>query len=97
MAQGKQFVDVDVDAENTFTSALTVAAGQRVAISSSGGATSTTVTLQRRLDGANWRDVQSWVADVEASYQADAACELRLGVKSGAYGSGTQVCRLQVG
>lgn len=97
MAQGKQAVTASVTAENTFTSALAVAAGQRVAVSSSGGATSTTVTLQRRLDGSNWRDVQSWVADVEATYQADAACELRLGVKSGAYGSGTQALRLQVG
>lgn len=97
MAQAKAAVTASVTAENTFTSTLAVASGQRVAISSSGGATSTTVTLQRRLDGSNWRDVQSWVADVEATYQADAAAELRLGVKTGGFGSGTQVCRLQVG
>jgi hypothetical protein len=97
MAQNKAFVTASVVAENSFTAALTINAGERVAISSSGGATSTTVTLQRRFDGSNWRDVQSWVADVEASYQADAAAELRLGVKTGGYGSGTQVCRLQVG
>lgn len=97
MSQAKAVVTADITAQNTFTDPLVVQAGERAAISSSGGATSTTVTLQRRLDGANWRDVQSWVADVEASYQADAACELRLGVKTGGFGSGTQALRLQVG
>lgn len=96
MAQGKQFVDAEVDAENTFTSALTVAAGQRVAVSSSGGATAT-VFLQRRFDGSNWRDVASWTTDVETTYQADASCEVRMGVKTGGFGSGTQALRLQVG
>lgn len=94
--QLKAAVSAAIAAENTFTSALGVEAQTSVAVSISGAATAT-VFLQRQLDGTNWRDVQSWTADIEATYVSDAACQLRLGVKAGGYGSGTATCRLQVG
>lgn len=96
MTQQRAFVELEIDAQNTFTPALTVAPESKVAISISGGATAT-VFLQRRFDGTNWRDVKSWTADAEETYEGDSACELRLGVKTGGYGSGDALCRLQVG
>ena len=94
-AQVKDFVSTAIGAENTFTSPLTIRPDVRVAISISGAATAT-VFLQRQIDGSNWRDVQSWTSDIEATYVADTGCLLRLGVKTGGYGSGTATCRLQV-
>ncbi len=77
-------------AENTFTDPMLVDEDDRASVSAQPGA-STTVTLQRRMDGTNWRDVEAWTADVESTYVADEACLLRLGVKTGDYGASTTV------
>ncbi len=85
-----------LSAQNTFTTALSVGEGIRASISVS-GVSDSTVTLQRRLDGTNWRDVESWSASVESSYVADQSCDIRLGIKTGDYGSDTVVCLVGVG
>lgn len=77
-----------VTAENTFTDAVQLDANKKAAISIS-GTFSATVTVQRRLDGANWRDVQSFSAATEQSYEADVGQEIRVGVKTGDFSSGT--------
>jgi hypothetical protein len=89
------FRELAITAQDTFTDAMEVNEGARVAISVDIG-TSTTVTLQRRLDGSNWRDVTdgSFSSDTEKTYVADSDCDLRIGVKSGDYGSGTTTVRL---
>ncbi len=89
-------VSATIAAQNTFTGVLRVDAGSRVSVSAQPGA-STTVTLQRRLDGdPTWYDVDSWSADIEFTYVVDEGCDLRIGVKTGAYGASTTV-RLGVG
>lgn len=78
----------NIAAENTFTDAIQLDAGQRAAISIS-GTFSATVFVQRRMDGTNWRDIQSFTANTEQSYISDAGEEIRVGVKTGGYSSGT--------
>lgn len=82
-----------VTAENVFTDILPVRTKLRVSVSVSGTFVAT-VTLQRRLDGANWRDVESWSSEIETTYVVDEPSELRLGVKTGDFTSGTAVCRI---
>lgn len=91
----RQSVSKTIAAQNIFSDALVVDAGTRISLSIQPGS-ATTVTLQRRLDGTNWRDVQSWTAAVEATCVADEGGEYRLGVKTGNYGASTTV-RLGVG
>ena len=86
-------VEAAITAQDTFTEPLDVGPGERVSISIDIG-TSTTATLQRKLDGENWRDVQSWSANAEETYEGDEQCPIRLGVKSGNYGSGATTVRL---
>ena len=85
-----------ITAENTFTPALPVTPGQRVSVSLS-GVTDSTVTLQRRLDGANWRDVKNYTADAEETYLSDESGDVRFGVKTGNYGTDTITARVGVG
>ena len=76
-----------------------MAPGGAVSISIS-GTFSATVTLQRMLDGSNWRNVPlpdssaGWTAPTEMTYLPDEPGYLRLGVLSGNYSSGGAVCRL---
>lgn len=88
-------VSATIAAQNTFTGSLGLPAGGRISVSAQPGA-STTVTLQRRFDGTNWRDVDAWSVDVETSYVADESCDIRIGVKTGDYGASTTV-RLGIG
>ena len=83
-------VSATIAAQNTFTGSLHLALGERVSVSVQPGA-ATTVTLQRRMDGTNWRDVFSWTADAEKTYVADESCGVRIGVKTGDYGASTTV------
>ena len=90
-------------AQNTFTDILKVLAaalnaGNYASISIS-GVTDSTVTLQRRFYDENgaalsWFDVESWSANVQGTYVADEKCDLRLGIKTGDYGTDTVGCRL---
>lgn len=82
-----------IAAENTFSDAVQLNAGQKAAISLS-GTFSATVTLQRNIDGANWRDVQNFSAATEQTYEADCGQQVRIGVKTGNYSSGTAVALL---
>lgn len=98
----RESVTASVDEADAFTAPLLVEPGARVSVSISGTFTAT-VTLQRRFDGENWRDVPDaegnagWSEATEQSYVADEGCELRLGVKTGDYSDGTAVCRLGKG
>ena len=86
--------EASLTAENTFTAALTgIVAGTRVSVSVS-GSYSATVTLQRRVDGSNYRDVTNWTSETESTYVSDEKQDLRLGIKSGDFTSGTAVCRI---
>lgn len=99
-------VSASLTAQNTFTDILKVLgaalnAGNYVSISLS-GITDSTLTLQRRFFNdagvaLSWYDVESWSADIEATYVADEKCELRLGIKTGNYGTDTVVARLGKG
>lgn len=93
-------VQVSAGAQNTWTDPLLVEPGARVSVSVSGTFTAT-VSLQRRLDGANWRTVapaeDPITAPTELSYVADEGCELRIGIATGDYGDGAAVCRLGKG
>ena len=89
-----------VDAENEFTEALTLKAGETASISISGTFVAD-VELQRQLPGqSSWNTVQRpdgtsvFDAPYEGSYKADERCDIRLGVPTGSYTSGTAVCRL---
>lgn len=82
-----------ITAQNTFTNVMPVRVGLRASVSVSGTFVAT-VTLQRKLDGTNWRDVESWSGEIETTYVVDEPCDLRLGVKTGDFTSGTAVCRL---
>jgi hypothetical protein len=77
----------DVTAENTFTDALDLQQGRTAAISVS-GTFSATVTLQRSIDG-NWRDVEDYTTVVEKNYTAGTDEQIRVGVKTSNYTSGT--------
>lgn len=79
---------VTVDAENEWTDWVQLVPGEKRALSIS-GVTDSKVTLQRRLDGTNARDVGYWYADDEPDYEANARQEIRLGVATGDYGTDT--------
>lgn len=86
-----------ITAQNTWTEALDVKPDEKVSISVSGIAGGTIVTVQRRVDGTNWRDIVTngrFTADDEKTYYADESCDVRIGVKTGEFGSGTAVVRL---
>lgn len=99
-------VSASLTAQNTFTDPLPVkaahrGAGEYVSVSIDGRIDST-ITLQRRFyntagEALSWFDVGSWTADEEATYIVDEKCDLRLGIKTGAYGTDTVVCRLGKG
>lgn len=90
-----QRINKSVTAENSFTDWLQTNAGNRLAISIS-GTFSANVTVQRRLDGANARDIQTFTAPTEQSYICDAGEEVRVGVKTGGFTSGTVVVDVAV-
>lgn len=79
-----------IGAQDTFSDQMQVDEGDQVSVSAQVGAAST-VVLQRRLDGTNWRDVEEWTADIEGTYAADEACLLRIGIKTGDYGASSTV------
>ena len=86
----------EADAENEWTEEnLSLLPYQRVDVSIiTVLAWVATVTLQRRFrDHAgtwgSWRDVESWSGDVETAYVAGRTQQIRLGVKTGDYTSGT--------
>jgi hypothetical protein len=81
-------------AVDTFTSLIRVEQNVPVSVSIS-GTFDGTVTLQRRLDGTNWRDHTSWTDEVETTYQSDETQDVRLGFTI--FASGTATCRIGKG
>lgn len=90
------YVDAAVSAPNTFTPALTVQQGAKVAVSVVPTGFAGDVYLQRSLDGSSWFDVQAWTdAGVQGTYDAEVQQLLRLGVPTGHYSLGSVYLRLE--
>lgn len=90
----------DIVAQDNFTEPLNLDPGERGSISVSNTFVAT-VTLQRRFytkEGppTSWVDVLSWTGPVETTAVADEHQEIRLGVKSGDFTSGTVTARIGV-
>lgn len=74
---------------------LTLRPNQRASVSIVSADIDATVTLQRRFlsgsgdDYGSWADVESWSGTIETSYIADSAHQIRLGIKTGDFTSGT--------
>ena len=85
-----------IAAENTFTDALQIDVGERFTVSVS-GTFSATITLQRRFDGTNWRDVETYTVETEKDGLAAEGQEIRLGIATGDFTSGTATCRIGKG
>lgn len=81
-------------AENTFSSVMSQVVAPAFNISIS-GTWAGTLTLQRRLDGTNWRDVIGFTANVETEWPTKGDhTDWRLGFKTGGFTSGTAVVRI---
>ncbi len=81
-------------AQNTFTDPLVNVVAPAFNISISGTWVGT-LTLQRRLDGTNWRDVDTFTANIETEWPTKGDhVEWRIGFKTSNYTSGTAVVRI---
>lgn len=89
-------VELAITTQNLFTQGVSVGVGDVASISVS-GTFSATVTLQRKLNGTDWRDVATFTAPAETSYDGDEAGEIRIGIKTGEFSSGTATCRIGKG
>jgi hypothetical protein len=92
----RAFVQDSLSAENTFGDPIQVDANDRYAVSISGTFVAT-VTIQRRFDNQNWRDIESYTVETEKDGIAANGQMIRLGIKTGDYTSGTVVCRIGMG
>lgn len=94
-----------ITAENQFTDPISLKAGESVSISIIMGTLAATVMLQRKLPGqSTWQDVPladgttfGWTAANEQSYVADERQDVRLGVKTGGFTSGSGTVRIGKG
>ena len=91
-----QSVSASITAQNTFTDPMNIGAGGSVSLSISGTFVAT-VTIQHRLNGEDWRDVATYTGEVEKIYDAGERADVRVGVKTGDFTSGTAVLRLGIG
>jgi hypothetical protein len=97
-----QSVSATVTAQESFTAALLVKAGDVVSVSVGGSGWVATVVLQRMLDGATWNTVTLPTGQVgvtgpaELTYLVDETGYVRLGVATGGFTSGTIPVRLGV-
>jgi len=94
----RRSVTATITGPNEWTEALHVSPGDvgSLSVTFASGAAGT-VTLQRRLDGVNWRDVDAWTdANAEKSYVTDEGCEIRMGCKTADYTMGAIYLRLGV-
>lgn len=88
-------IELSISAENTFTPAFKVGGAIPRASLSISGTFVATVTVQRRLDGVNWRDVDpEFTTEDEKTYESDEVGEIRMGIKTGNYTSGAALCRI---
>lgn len=89
MSAKPQFVTKTIAAENTFSDVMQLHKGDMAALSIS-GINGDTVTVQRKFNQAgDWRDVSNYTANGEFGFVAECNMEIRAGVKTGGYGSGT--------
>ncbi|RWO57053.1 hypothetical protein [Mesorhizobium sp.] len=84
---------MNITAQNTFTPAVFVQAGDPFDVSVSGTFVAT-VTLQRSKDGTNWRDADTITSPSEWTGESGSAWWFRIGVKTGNYTSGTVTVEL---
>lgn len=97
-----RFASRSIGAQDTFVATLPLAAGQGYDISVTGTFTAT-VSIQRRLEGDDaWGTVQTVsgsgsAISTQLSGIAEAKQELRVGVLTGDYTSGTALCSVRTG
>lgn len=99
-----QTVTSSITAQNTFTNSIIstgVDAARAFSIQITGlTGSGSTVTLQRSFDaGASWYDVTTYTTDQTTTFDDGLDNQIiyyRLGVKTGDYGAGTQVCTLSI-
>jgi len=80
-----------IAAENTFTDAVRLEGYFNLSLS---GTWVATVTVQRSIDNSTWVDVDTFTANSEEVGFEPELMWYRVGVKTGAYTSGTVVVRL---
>jgi len=82
-----------ISAENLYTDAVELRSFFNVSIS---GTWVATITCQRSFDfGSTWFDVKSWTANVqEYGFEPETKVYYRMGIKTGAFTSGTAVIRI---
>jgi hypothetical protein len=80
-----------ITAQNTFTTAVQLEGYFNVSIS---GTWSATVTVQRSINNSTWVDVEAFTANTEKVGFEPEIMWYRVGVKTGAFTSGTVVVRL---
>ncbi len=90
------FKQDSLSAENTFGEALQIDVHDRFVVSVSGTFVAS-VTIQRRFDNQNWRDIEAYTVETEKDGIAATGQMIRLGIKTGDYTSGTAVCRIGKG
>ena len=94
-----------ITAENQFTDALELTCGEAASVSIIYGTlAATTLVVQRKLPGqATWQDItdengaSSYTASVEGDFVATERCLIRVGCKTGGFGSGSGTVRVGKG
>ncbi len=92
---GTVSVAASLTAQNTFTEEIVPRKGSPMNVSVS-GTWAGTIVLQRSFNaGSTWVDVASYTANTEGVIESvEDKVRWRVGFKTGAYTSGTAVCRL---
>lgn len=91
----RNLVTASLTAENTFSVVHDFAFVNPKFNLSISGTWAGTLTLQRRLDGTNWRDVNTYQQNIETEIPTVGDdVRWRIGFKTGDYTSGTAVLRL---
>ncbi|MER8385263.1 hypothetical protein NKH14_07025 [Mesorhizobium sp. M1380] len=84
---------MNITAQNTFTPAVLIQSGDIFDVSISGTFVAT-VTVQRSKDAVTWLDVDTFTAAAEKTGVSGSAWYFRIGVKTGAFTSGTVVAEI---
>ncbi|MER8505700.1 hypothetical protein [Mesorhizobium sp. M0571] len=84
---------MNITAQNTFTPAVLIQAGDIFDVSISGTFVAT-VTVQRSKDSSTWFDVDNFTAPAEKTGVSGSAWYFRVGVKTGGFTSGTVVAEI---
>lgn len=90
-----QKVEETITAQNTFTEPLKVSINKRYSLTIS-GTFDATITLQKTYDsGTTWFDVERFVGpDSDVSIEVPENLQVRIGVKTGEFVSGSAYVRL---